>query len=161
MRRLLFLAATFAFVFGAAPLWADVDYPCLNACAATGKASTACLTQCTHDQPAVSSHMRTDYRCVDLCVEGGKPASSCMSRCSYNVATAPATPNQVLSAHDVLQAPVPAGDTILPPHDITSKPESSKDYKCIQQCVRDGMQYQLCNTTNCAAITPEYETTGH
>lgn len=161
MNKLLPLVAVLVFVFWAGPLWADIDYPCLNACSATGKASTACLAQCTHDPPSANEALRTrtDYRCVNLCVQGGKPASSCMSRCTYDVSAAPSSPNEVLSAHDILQAPVPAGDTILPSPDKVSKPAAGKDYKCIQQCLRDGMQYQLCNT-NCAGVTPEYETTG-
>jgi hypothetical protein len=170
MKKLFPIAAALAFMLGAGPSWADIDYACVNTCAGTGKAPTACLAKCTtQDQPSDQSmnqpinpaapQTRTDYRCVDLCVHGGKPASSCMSLCAYSVTSPPLTPDKTLSAHDVLKAPTPAGDAILPSPDKTSKPESGKNYKCIQQCLRDGMQYQLCNT-NCASVTPEYETNG-
>lgn len=144
---------------------AETDYPCLNTCIKSGKTAALCLPQCTREDPAAHQRPKpsvTDYRCFNLCTSGGKPAAACLSQCTYvpsssaklNLSPSPAEGAQAAS-HNVLQAPVPAGNTLLfSPHPVqTATP--TKNYSCIAQCLHDGMQEELCNQ-NCIGVTPEF-----
>jgi len=172
MRKTLFLCvvALGAAQIFVAPSWADTDYPCLDACVKGGKTASACLSLCTHDQTADRQKSETDYRCLNLCTRGGKPAAACLSQCTYTKATGNASNNlrpsppamaegAWASSHDVLQAPVPVGDTILIAPSLRALAKPDKNYACIPQCLHDGMQVELCNQ-NCAAVTPEFNA-GH
>jgi hypothetical protein len=164
MSKNLLIFAVLAGLTFAQAAWADVDYPCFNACVKDGKApASTCLGQCT--KAANNAPTATDYRCLTLCKEGGESSSACMSRCSYNPEPAsssasgaipsPRKPaDMAISNHNVLQAPVPTDSVILAPLAKTTSAAPDKNYACIEQCLHDGMQYQLCNQ-NCAAVTPE------
>jgi hypothetical protein len=175
--RFLFILTLFIVGLSAVPSWADTDYPCLDTCIKSGRAAAACLPQCSQDQ--IKGHQQqkpsqTDYRCLNLCVNGGKPAAACLSQCTYNQSGTKSAANKAATgslgmqsppnmaegawgaSHDVLHAPVPAGDMILVAPSKSLQPSADKNYGCLQQCLHDGMQYEMCDQ-NCSAVTPEFK----
>jgi hypothetical protein len=120
------------------------------------------LLVCLASLPALAD---TDYRCLNLCTNSGRGASQCMTQCSYVKAvpgttmpgmvsgtatgstTAPGASNT--NVHNLIEAPVPAGDEILLQRHVSQLGGSGTNYRCVGQCTKAGMQYQLC-TSRCA-----------
>ena len=102
---------------------------------------------------ALPARADIDQRCLNLCVANGDSGGNCLPKCTYNESSAKhsnAIPNAAAMAapdpHNVFSAPKPAGDIMLPTH--TAKQNAhSKDYVCINQCLQQGGQYDLCNKT--------------
>jgi hypothetical protein len=90
----------------------------------------------------------TDQACLRACIEGGGNEYTCLPTCAYNT---PQTPSKPLS-HNVLKAPEPVEDIVLPPPSSAKTKPSDMDYACLTQCLQNGMQYQLCRQ-NCAKET--------
>ncbi|MFY9288193.1 MAG: hypothetical protein WAO98_06790 [Alphaproteobacteria bacterium] len=94
----------------------------------------------------------TDYRCLQSCTAQGKTPYQCMEPCSYS---RPLQQNQVNSAyiskstnvitkHKVLEEAVPLGNqVVLKQSTVHQNPR--RDYKCVAECLRNGMHYRLCN----------------
>lgn len=99
---------------------------------------SVCLVQAT-------CRADTDYHCLNDCVRNGKTSTSCLSQCSYNIKP-PYSSDKLenSTSHNPLAAPQPLSNNILlPPRTASSIPQS-KDYKCVRECQRSGLQYQLC-----------------
>ncbi|HEU0117739.1 MAG TPA: hypothetical protein VFR09_03820 [Alphaproteobacteria bacterium] len=121
-----------------------------------------------------SARADVDYRCLNLCKNNGQPTSVCMTQCSYNVPhAANVAPPPVMNSGVVTQSitpkatindpiaeayPVPnhnllgtlrqGDDTILlQPHTAATSTSDNpdRDYTCLNQCLQNGMRYQLCN----------------
>lgn len=48
--RFWFLSLAFGFFLAAKPVFADIDYTCLNTCVAAGNTHSACMASCTYNQ---------------------------------------------------------------------------------------------------------------
>lgn len=106
-----------------------------------------------------SSRADTDYRCLNLCVNNGSAAVACRQQCAYDQPGQDAKAHAHAAspkAHKIFNAPQPLnGIALTPPtaakiRGVQAKTNvSGKDYRCIQQCLQNGLQYQLCDQ-NCA-----------
>ncbi|HUY67838.1 MAG TPA: hypothetical protein VMV79_00875 [Alphaproteobacteria bacterium] len=108
-----------------------------------------------------------DYRCLDLCMKQGASSSSCLAECTYDKPPPltdgvesddmTAVPQQQ-ATHDLVQAPVPAGNKIILPAPTAASAMTSAhpgiDYGCVNRCLHTGMQYDTCKGM-CPEILPE------
>jgi hypothetical protein len=96
-----------------------------------------------------------DQHCLSLCVASGENSSSCMDKCVYQSQEEKPKSNAIPNAasksltdpHNVLHAPVPTGDLLLPTKQKKQAKPRSKDYVCLNACLQNGGQYALCNKT--------------
>jgi hypothetical protein len=87
-----------------------------------------------------------DYRCLSDCKNDGKQTQDCIKECTYSSSVAPKPKKGLGAAHKELKAPVPVGaQTIILKPKAVSSPNATPDYTCLSACMRDGMQYALCN----------------
>lgn len=101
-----------------------------------------------------------DYRCLTLCKNAGGITGACVNQCSYTPKAKTATPKgQEGKAHNTFDAPVSPSvaaatpRTVKPPVDRTL----NTSHVCIQSCMRDGLQYGMCEaqcTEDATLATP-------
>jgi hypothetical protein len=86
----------------------------------------------------------TDYRCLNACVSSGEKSAICMAQCTYGQPVSP-LPGQTPApkpTHKEFEAPKPVNKIIL--QQDAPKITPSKNYTCIAECQKSGLQYQLC-----------------
>jgi hypothetical protein len=111
---------------------------------------------------AAPAHADVDQRCLSLCVSDGGSGNSCLQKCTYNDPLAKPRTNAIpnpsangsADPHNVLEAPKPMGGEILMPTHKAKQTTHSKDYTCINQCLQQGGQYDLCSKTCTRADCP-------
>jgi hypothetical protein len=97
---------------------------------------------------STSAFADIDHRCLNSCISQSIASATCREQCSYN-AKAPASSMTMDASrfndhHKELIAPVPSEELLLIPPKPTSKPKRVMDYICLDQCVKAGTQFSLC-----------------
>lgn len=150
------VAVIIAWIGGIGVAFADGSAQCLKDCISHGANSTVCLPKCGYVA-------QTDYRCLTLCLNQGTSANSCRQSCGYMPAlpsklpadrTSPYSQFTTMQAADgqiLLNPPAAqtqAAGTPVRKLSPTSQPLSpSTDYKCLAQCVQNGMSRGYCQQT--------------
>jgi hypothetical protein len=94
-----------------------------------------------------------DQRCLNLCIANGESGTTCLPKCTYNESHSKQHSNAIPNAaatqapdpHNVFTAPKPTDGEIIMPQHTAKKNNASKDYICINQCLQQGGQFDLCN----------------
>ncbi len=87
----------------------------------------------------------TDYQCLNSCVNSGETSAKCLQKCSYkNSKNEAENRTAKRKGYEQFAAPVPTKKIILPNSMSKSGVKSNKDYACFDQCLKQGLQYQLC-----------------
>ena len=86
----------------------------------------------------------TDYRCLNLCVNGGKSPYACRQQCTL-IDGALKQQEEAGLSHKLFDAPQVSNTVVLPNAKHATPPP--KDYQCINQCLQQRMNYDLCNIT--------------
>lgn len=105
-----------------------------------------CIAFCGLLLMATPAYADLDQKCLSQCFSGGNSSASCLPFCTYNLKPTQLQPNApgviIGQSHKLLEAPVPSSELLLSSPAVGKAP--SKDYACVNQCVKDGWQYNLC-----------------
>lgn len=87
----------------------------------------------------------TDYQCLNACVNGGETSPACMTRCSYKTSGAETSNRNVKrKGYEQFSVPVPTNKIVVPNAKDNNVSNTRKDFACFDQCLKQGLQYQLC-----------------
>lgn len=122
MKKITKILLLFLVIFaGCAPSYADTDYKCLRDC---NNSSTSNVSKVT---PAA---------CLKSCTYVAEGARKKSARASKNSAR-----NRYNEFSEQYK-----GGGLAAPEAKTSTVEPAKNYQCLSSCLKDGLQYQLCQT---------------
>ena len=106
---------------------------------------------------ATSAHADLDYQCLNTCIADGKTSTACRVQCEYNKPEVK-KPAANKHSHKVFEAPKPIDGIVLNnPHAKKAKPKADLDYACLNLCLKNGLQYQMCSE-QCDKAKPNQHT---